>query len=180
MSNAVRTEAHWKQRIVSELIEYWIVVVYLACFLGAFAWYRRFVLAEHKIAYLHYGMSVLEALVLAKVILIGDALHLGRVVDDKPLIVPTFYKTVVFTLWVAVFSVLEHTIGGLLHGQGLAEGVEEFLSTGKYELLARCLVTFFAFVPFFAFRELGRVAGVSTLRSLFFRERTRSITPRPV
>jgi len=46
-------------------------------------------LAEYQIAYLHYGVSVVEALVLAKVILIGEALRLGRGLEDKPLIVPT-------------------------------------------------------------------------------------------
>jgi hypothetical protein len=67
--------------------------------------------------------------------------------------------------------VLEHTIGGLLRGHGLGGGVEELRSTGKYELLARCLITFVAFIPFFAFKELGRVLGEDKIRTLFFRGR---------
>ena len=171
MSDITKTEARWKQTVVSEVIEYWIVVVYLASFLGAFTWYRRFVLAAHEITYLHYGTSVLEALVLAKLILIGDALHLAHRLDDKPLIVPTLYKAVVFSLWVGLFTVLEHTVVGLLHERGVAAGVQELMSTGKFELLARCLVTFCAFIPFFAFKELQRVLGVDKLLTLFFRRR---------
>jgi hypothetical protein len=171
MSEAIKTKAGWKQKIASELVEYWIAVVYLACFFGVFTWYRRFILAEYQISYAHYWVSVLEALVLAKLILIGNALRLARRFEDRPLIVPTLFKAMVFSLWVGLFTVLEHTIGGLLREQGLAGGFEELMSTGKYELLARSLVTFFAFIPFFAFKELERVLGVGKLRILFFRGR---------
>jgi len=171
MNDTNKAQAGWKQKFVSELIEYWIVVVYLACFFGSFTWYRRFILAEFHISYVNYGVSLIEALVLAKVILIGDMVRLGRRFDDKPLMVPTLYKAMVFSLWVGVFSVLEHTIGGLLRGHGLAGGVAELMQKSKYELLARCLITFVAFIPFFAFKELGRVLGEDKIRTLFFRGR---------
>src|SRR5262245_61901440 len=107
-----------------------MLVVYLSGFFGAFVWHRRLILAAYDIGYAHYGIAVLEALILAKVILVGDALRLGRGLDDKPLIVPTLYKAVVFSLWVGVFIVLEQTIEGVLRGQGWARGVEEILSRG--------------------------------------------------
>jgi hypothetical protein len=40
--------------------------IYLAIFFGVFTWYRRFVLAEYRITYLHYGTAIIEALILAK------------------------------------------------------------------------------------------------------------------
>jgi hypothetical protein len=162
----------WKQRVVHEAIEYWVIFAYMAIFFGAFAWYRRLVLAEYQIAYLNYGVALIEALVLAKVILVGDALGLGRGLEDKPLIIPAVYKAFVFTLFVGLFKILERTIVGLLHGKGLAGGWGELRREGKYELLAGCLVTFFAFVPFFSFKELGRVLGESKVRGLLFRKRT--------
>ena len=171
MNDANKTKAGWKQKIVSEMIDYWLVVVYLACFFGVFTWYRRIILAEYHISYVNYGVSLIKALVLAKVILIGSVLRLGRGLEDKPLIVPTLYKAVVFSLWAGVFKVLESTIGGLLRGQGLAGGFGELMRTGTDELLARCLVTFFAFIPFFACKELERVLGEGPIRTLFFRRR---------
>jgi hypothetical protein len=104
-----------------------------------------------------------------KVIMLGDILRLGRRLEKKPLIFHTLYKTVVFGAWVAFFGVLEHTVSGLLHGMGLMGGWDELMSKGRDELLARCLVTFFAFIPFFAFKELGRVLGEHKIRELFFR-----------
>jgi hypothetical protein len=87
------------------------------------------------------------------------------------LIYPTLYQTVVFTVWVALFAVFEKTVGGLLHGKGLAGGFSEILGQGTYELLARCMMVFFAFIPFFAFKETERILGEGKIRSLFFRGR---------
>ena len=165
------TKAGWKQKILAEAIEYWTLVVYLSCFFGAFLWYRRLILATYHISYAHYGVAVLKALVLAKVVLIAEALHLGQRFEDKPLIVPTLYKTVLFSLCVGVFTLLEPTLRGLLRGEGLTGGLEEFVGGGKYEFLALCLIAFIAFIPFFGFKELERVLGRGPLRTQFFRGR---------
>src|SRR6185503_15254340 len=123
MNVATKEKTGRKQRIAQEMFEYWINFVYLAIFLAVFTWYRRLILAEYRITYLHYGTAVIEALIMAKVILLGDALRLGRNCEDKPLIVPALYKAVVFSSFVGLFAVLEHTISGLLHGKGLAAGL---------------------------------------------------------
>jgi hypothetical protein len=170
--NAVITEkADWKHRLAHEMLEYSINFFYLAFFFGAFTWYRRLILAEYQITYLHYGVAIIEALILAKVVLLGDAVHLGREFEGKPLIFPTLYKAVLFSLFVGAFAIGEHSIEGWLHGKGFAGGFREIVNEGKDELLARCLLTFFAFVPFFAFRELGRVMGDGKIISLFFSHR---------
>ncbi len=160
-----------KKRVVRESIEYLFNFVYLAVFLSFFAWYRRLILAEYEIAYLNYGIAIVEALVLAKVVLAGDALGLGRgLFAGKPLIVPTLYRAVVFGIFVAAFRLIERTIGGLLHGKGLAGGFREMFAGDGYVVLANSLVVFFAFVPFFAFKELGRVLGERRIIGLFFRK----------
>jgi len=162
----------WKQKIRRELVEYWINAVYLFLFFGVFVSYRRLLLAQYNITFTHYGLALFEALVLAKVIMIGDVfLGLGPRLQNKPLILPTLYKTVVFTVWTGIFIVLEHVTEGLWQGGGLAGGIHEFTSHG-YQVLARGLVVFFAFIPFFAFKELGRVLGEEKIVSLFFRKRT--------
>src|SRR5262245_55174788 len=150
------------------MVEYYLNFMYLAFFLVAFTWYRRLILAEYDIQFLEYWVPLIEAAVLAKVIIVGDLLGLGRGLENKPLIWPTFYRTVMFSVWVGVFSVLEETVRGLLHGQGLMGGVAELASKGRYELLAKCLVIFCAFIPIFAFKELERVLGEGKLRGLFY------------
>ena len=96
--------------------------------------------------------------------------RLGRGLEHKPLIYPTLYKTVVFTLFVVVFTVLEHAIKGLWTGTGLMGGIADFFRKG-HEVLANSLVVFVAFIPFFGVKELGRVLGEEKIRALFFRRR---------
>lgn len=170
--NEVHTgQAGLKQKVVHEVIEYWITFAYLAFFLVAFTWYRRLILAGYHVQYTNYWFPLIEAAVLAKVIMVGDIMRLGRGLEDKPLILPTLYRTVVFSVWIGVFSLLEATLRGLLHGKGLMGGFEEIASKGRYELLAGCIMAFVAFIPFFALRELDRVLGEGKLRALFWRRR---------
>ena len=170
MNARTKEKGGWKQRLAEEFVRYWMNVLYLAVFFGAFAWYRRFVLAEYRISYLHYGTALVEALILAKVILIGDALGLGRRSKDKPLIYPTLRKAFVFSIFVGIFAIVEHMVDGLMHGKGVEGGLAALWHEGKDEILSRCLVTFFAFIPFFAFRELEIVLGEGRLGRLFFRK----------
>src|SRR5215813_4833970 len=168
MNELQTAPAGWKKKIVHELIEYWINFGYLAFFLVAFAWYRRFILAEYQVQYTNYWFPLIEAAVLAKVIMIGDFLRLGHALEQKALILSTLFRTVMFSVWVAIFNVLEETVRGLLHGNGLTGGLEEIASRGWNELLSRCVVIFVAFIPFFAFKELERVLGQDKLRGLFY------------
>src|SRR4051794_2706713 len=100
MNNEDQKKTGWKQKLAHEFYEYWFNFFYLTVFFGAFAWYRRLVLAEYQIAYLHYGIAILKALVLAKVILIVDAFRVGKKYEDKPLIISTLYQALIFTLFV--------------------------------------------------------------------------------
>lgn len=158
----------WKRKLLGELARYFINVIYLSVFFGAFAWYRRFILAEYRISYLNYGSALIEALILAKVVWIGEVLHIVRQRDDKPLIHPTLKNALVFTVFVAFFEILERMAGGAIKGIGAIGGVVDLWHNGKFELLARCVMTFCAFIPFFAFRELARQLGEGKLWKLFF------------
>jgi len=174
MSDASLKKRGWKQKIIHEVIEYWMTVAYLALYFGVFTTYRRLILAKHEIAYLNYGVAFFQAFVLGKVILIGDALHLAPSFKGKPLIYPTLFRSVLFTLWVILFSILEHTLRAVVRGEGVMHGLHEIVGKGKYEIGASCLVVFFTFIPFFALRELRRVMGEGRLWRLFFKEGTAS------
>jgi prepilin signal peptidase PulO-like enzyme (type II secretory pathway) len=171
MSSPDKKKRNWKKILFHELVEYWINVAYLAVIFAVFTWYRRFLLSGYDITYTNYGVAVIEALILAKVIMIGDVLRLGRGLEDKPLIYPTLYKTVVFTIFVAVFTLMEHAIKGLLTGKGFTGGLAEYFEKGPHEFFAGCLMLFVAFIPFFSVKELGRVLGQDKITALFFRKR---------
>jgi hypothetical protein len=133
--------------------------------------YRRLILGEYSISYFHYGYGIFQALILAKLILIGESLRLGEKYENHPLIIPTLYKTVVFSFFVLLFSMFEHFVEGFIHGTGFSEIYHEFMSKSKDEVLARVLVVFFVFILFFAFLETARVLGEGKLIDLFIRRK---------
>jgi len=171
MNSADKKTAGWKEKVRHEFIEYWINVVYLMLIFAAFTNYRRLLLAAHDIDYTNYGVAVIEALVLGKVIMVGYAFHLGRRFEARPLIYPTLYKSVVFSIFVGVFKVIEHGIVVLWNGGEFTEILVKYAGAGFYELMANSVVVFVALIPFFAVKELGRVLGNNKVRTLFFQKR---------
>jgi hypothetical protein len=160
------------EKLRHELIEYAFNVAYLTLVFAAFLQYRRFLLAEYSITYTNYWLALIGALILGKVIMIGSVFRLGRWLEEKPLIVPTIYKALLFCIFVVVFRVVEYAIKGLLHGDGLAAALGEFfVQKGVDEVLANSVVVLVALIPFFAVKELGRVLGRERVAALFFRNR---------
>ena len=149
-----------------------IFFLYLFLFFSAFTIYGRLMLAEYGIAYMQYGYNFIEAMVLAKVILLGQFLRLGERFHDRPLIVPTLYKTLWFSGLIFAFSIVEHLISGWLHGKTSSLVLKEILDAGLPLILAHTLVKVLALIPLFAVIELGRVVGEGNLFELFFKGKT--------
>ena len=160
------------KKVRLELIEYAFNVVYLTLVFAAFTQYRRFLLAEYSITYTNYWVGLFAAMLLGKVIMIGSVFRLGRWLEQKPLIIPTIYKALIFTIFVLVFRGVEYAIKGLLHGHGLVVAFGEFFAQkGINEVLANSVVVLVTLIPFFAVKELGRVLGRERIAALFFRNR---------
>lgn len=170
MGSADPKRGGWKEKISHEILEYAINVAYLTLVFAAFTQYRRLLLAAHDIIYTNYWVAVIQALILGKVIMIGSIFHLGRGLEQKPLIYPTLYKAAVFTSFIGAFTLLEYAIKGLWKGNGIAGGIAELMGRGSHELLAAFLVYFVALIPFFGVKELGRVFGQDRIGALFFRK----------
>jgi hypothetical protein len=155
-----------KQKAVHEFKEMTIVTLYLAFFFCALATYSMLLIGKSELPYFNYAAAVVNALVVAKVILIGEAAHLGKRYEDKPLIYSCVYKAFLYTLLVFAFHFVEEIIKRLIHGKDIAGAFRE---TPLDELLARSVIIFCTFIPFFAFRELGRVLGPDKFRAMFLR-----------
>ena len=168
MAGEASSHGGLREKALEELKAFWIIAAYLAVFLGAFTVYRRLVLAESGVTYVHYGIAVVEALIIAKVILIGKAFGLGQQYERGPLILSVIFKSVTFAVFVFLFGILEHLVEGLLHKKDWASILHGLIDVGMDELLARMIVVIIAFVPFFAFWEIARVLGPRKLWTLFF------------
>jgi hypothetical protein len=170
-SENMKEEKSLKEKAIEEFKVFWIVALFLAVVFCTFTLYRRLILREVGVSYFHYGAGVVQALIIAKIILIGQAFGLGKRFEDGPLIIAALFKAVLYGVLVAIFAVLEHLIDGLIHGKDAAMVWQELLGLGKDEILARTLMVIVTFVPFFAFWETGRVLGEGKLLAMFFRRR---------
>ena len=91
-SNAEKVSV--KRKVLHELRQLAALFIYLSLFFIIFRAYTRMGLAEYEINYFAYGLSLLKSLALAKIILTGEAFHLGERFRERPLIIPTVYKTI--------------------------------------------------------------------------------------
>src|SRR5262245_60634649 len=105
MESALLEKASKTEKIVHELRSVLWIFLYLALFFMVLRTYSNLIFLERQISYVGYGLTLIKALALAKIILTGETFRLGERFNDKPLIVPTLYATLIFTGFALVFEV---------------------------------------------------------------------------
>ncbi len=107
----------FKQKAKKELKDFLIISLYLAFFFSALVTYTILLLRKYDVSTLNYTFAIINALVIAKVILIGEMMSLGKHGETRPLYQSVFYKAVIFSLFVLAFHFLEEFIKRLVHGK---------------------------------------------------------------
>ena len=156
------------KRITDEFKEFVIIAIYLNIFFAALIYLKAAVLHGHGITYTHFGLATAKALICAKFVLVGQALHLGERYKNLPLIWPTLYKSAVFLVLLLALNTLEEILVGLIHHRALAQSVAAVGGGTWPELVATSFIGLLVLMPFFAFRALGEVLGERNLMRLFF------------
>jgi hypothetical protein len=171
----MNTRTSLKFKALHEAKDFFWIFMYLWLCFGLFVLYKSLILAEQHIDYTGYGL-VVKALVLGKVILVAEGLHLAERHKEKPLIYPTLYKSSVFFVILVLFSVLEEVVRGFFEHKPIVESLSDIGGGSLPAILARGLIMFVVLVPFCAFREIGRVLGENKLYHLFFVEGGKAVT----
>ena len=159
-----------KEKAAEELKLMLVITAFLAAVFVSFLTYRRLISREFGVTSFHYGFAIIEALIVAKVILIGKAIGIGKKSTGRALFRNALRDSVIYAFLVGVFAILEHVIEGLFHHESLSESLQKMLDQGIYEILGRTLIVFVAFIPFFTLWELDRVLGDRKLIGLLFRK----------
>jgi len=178
MTSATVEKPGLKQKVSHELKEIAWIFLYLALFLCALATYSTLLLQEFHVSCFAYGTALLNALIMSKVILIGEYAKVGRKHEGKPLLVTAVLKAFLFAMLMVGFHVLEDVIKNLVRGHTIADALRELTIGRLTEVLSRNLVFFCALVPFFAFREVRRELGEEKFVALLFRRERRCLHPR--
>jgi hypothetical protein len=164
MSGTDSAKPGFMERAKHEFIDYVVMATYLALFFCALTTYTMLLLRKYNIDVLNYSFAIINAFVIAKVIMIGELAHLGRSAERRPLYQTVFYKAFVYGLLVLAFHFVEEFVKRLIHGKPFGAAWHE---TNVNDLVGRGILIFCCFVPMFAFRELRRVLGAARLYALF-------------
>jgi biotin carboxyl carrier protein len=155
------------------------IFIYLWVLLSLFSFHKALVLNEEYVIY-DQGFALINALALAKVILIGEYFHVGETFKDRPLIYTILFKSAVFAALLICFHIIEETLIGILHGKTFFQSIPS-IGGGKLQgILMIGVIMFVVLMPFFAFRELDQALGTEELRFLLFGDKTEAGAAPPI
>lgn len=177
MSTQPTRSAKVKERAVTELKKYAAIALYLWVLFSLFEIHRFAVLRQlniHSLSGYKIGFAAINALIMGKVILIGEALHVGDQLSEKRLIYSVLFKSGAFALLVVCFDVVEEVIVGLIHGKSLVASIPKLGGGGLEGMILFGIMAFVVLIPFFLFAEVQQAVGKEKLQSVIFHERSKA------
>ena len=169
---------HIREKGVTEARRLFWIFAYLWVLLGLFALHKSLVLNDPDLFY-HQGFAVINALVLAKIMFVAEALQVADNLKQKPLIYPIVYKSAVFSVILISCHIFEEVLRGMWHGKTVAESMSDLNGGSLEAILLFGVIGFIVLMPFFALREIGRDIGDNKLFEQFFVRRTPYIPLQP-
>ena len=161
------TNRNLKEKVYQQLKEFLIIAVYLWAVFGLLVLYKSAILAENNVDFARNGFALVNALALAKIMLIAKDLRLGETDNKAPLIYPTVLKSAIYTVLLAFFKVLEEAGVGMYRGKTFQESIAGLGGGSLQGILVLTLLLFVTLIPFVGFGELQRVLGNGKLKNLF-------------
>ena len=163
-----------KQKAYHELKELMIISLYLWVVFGMFELFKSVVLADvghHQVDWVAHGFALVNALVLAKFMLIVRAFNLGHRAEGAPLIYPTLLKSAIFAIALGFLKILEDAAVGHFRGKSFAESIADLGGGSGKAILTLTVILFVILIPLVAVGELNRLLPEGKLAQLFFHPR---------
>lgn len=156
-----------KDRAIEEVRSFLILFVYLWVFFGLFVLNQAVIEREHGGTVVIQGFALLNALVLAKVMLVIEKLELARWVRGLPGAVVILYEAVICTFFFLAFHFIERTVVDMLKGH--ASATEPGLGGGGVlGIVIIAIILFVSMLPFFAFKNVARAIGSDRMWQILF------------
>ena len=171
MGTEINVKATLHQRAMRELKELVFISLYLYVTLGAVIMMKTAVLHTQGIAFTPWGIAIVKAVVLAKFMLLGNAMKLGKHTATSPLIWPTLHKAFALLVLLMIMTTIEEAVVGLFHHQSMAASLGELFGRRLPETLAGYLIMLLVLIPYSAFMILDEALGEGRLGRMFFVQR---------
>lgn len=172
--NRLPSKAAIAERAETEAKELFFLTLYLFIVFGALVFLKSAIMEADGVHWGYWGFAAIKAILIAKFILIGRALHIGEGMRTRPLIWQTLHKAIAFTIFVAILSVIEDAVIGMgVHGKTFSQSIADLGGGTVKQMIATEFIVFLVFVPLFAFGALSEVMEDKALVRTFFVERQR-------
>lgn len=157
-----------RERALDEARRFMVMFLYLWVLFGLFVLNERIILNQRGISFSSHGFALLNALVLAKVMLVTEDLDLGRWMRRRPLIYPILFESSLLTVMFICFHVVEKLVVGVVEKQTVAASIPAIGGGGLAGVVCVAVILFVALIPFFAFRNVSRELGPGQLNAMLF------------
>lgn len=168
MDDTILRATKFGRKMLAELKQFMILSVYLYICFGAVILYAVSVLRSHGVDYSPYGIALIRALIMAKFILIGDSLDIGKIHGHVILIHSVMYKSIIYLVFLIILSVLEEVAMGLLHGHAAVAVLSGIGGGTGLQILAKCFLLWLILLPIVGIQEISKVLGPGVLHRMFF------------
>lgn len=159
-----RKPSLWR-RILVEIKRLVIIFLYLWVIFGLFVLHERIVLRQQGMVFTWKdGFAAINALALAKVMLVAEDMNLVRWVRSRALIYPILLESLLLSIILVAFMIIEHSVAARLKHETLhAVG-----GGGLVGVICVAVIAFVALIPFIAFRHISRELGPGRLNAMLF------------
>jgi hypothetical protein len=138
---------------------------------------KQLILETYLFTVADFMLATVSALIVGKVVLVGQAIHLMRKYDNSPLIYSILFKTAFYTFLVFIARLIEAWVPFLTHELGFQAFVQHLLDTFSwYRFIATQLWIFVLFLVYMTGMELGRLFGDGELYKIFFKRRSSELS----
>ncbi len=158
-------------RVRHELVRFWMIAAYLYVCFGAIVLYKTAILHAQGIDYWPYGAAAIQALLVGKFVMIGEAVRLGERLRPQRMVFVLLQKSVYLLLFLMALSAAEEVVTGLIHRRSVMASVQGLWGGTLLQVFATSVLMLLILIPYIAVGEAARVIGPERLQALLL-ERT--------
>jgi len=160
----------WKKRVFGELRNLSITAIYIWVLLSVFALHREIILRRYHINYsAKVGFALINAVILAKFMWLGEILHAGKKAARNTLLYSTLRNAALFTIILRICHFLEEVLVGVWHGNSFAASFFEAIADPR-DIFATMLLMFVVLVPFFFAKGMIEILGKDEIKRLLLKD----------
>lgn len=162
-ANMTAGSPNLKEKALEEMKKYAALTLYLWVLFVLLGLYRRMLMKEWGIDAWQQGYALVNALVFAKVLLLGGILHLGTSLRKYSFAVVVIGRTLMFAALLMAFHVVEEAARALIKGEPVADSILRLGGGSWWGVWAYAALLFAMLLPLGVLGEISFALGKGVL-----------------